>query len=262
MADEALKKELQDLYEETKALKFQKKTYESDMEMLMTRHKGLMERIAASIDLGEEQLKDLADVLPAYVEKKLDAQPSRRKRQMESLDHNMNMVSYILPFLGEVRSLFAKDFTKEIVTCWNRRMPQFPIGHSTYEDIRGGFKKGIFCFITSAVCRSMGKPDDCYELDQFRHFRDTYLSSFPDGRKLIRQYYDLAPTIVSRIEQEADSDRIYTQLWKDYLSTCLRLIENGQYASCQTTYCRMVTYLADRYVYDYGQEKGALEGYA
>lgn len=261
MVDQELKTQLCRLYEETMSIKFQKKTYAAEMEKLMSSHRGLMERVAACIDTDADDMAELADVLPAYVAEKLDKEPSKRKRQMASLDCNMNMVSFILPFLGEVRSLSARDFTHKIVECWNKRMKQYPIGHSTYTDIQGGFKKGIFCFITSAVCRSMGKPDDCCELETFRRFRDEVLAATPEGRELIRTYYDIAPTIVKRIDKEKDHERIYAEIWEKYLKTCFRYAQDGQNEMCRQLYCEMVTALADQYVYKY-VDMDAQEGYA
>ena len=52
-------------------------------------------------------------------------------------------------------------------------------------------KKG--CFITSAVCESFGKPDDCYELTMFRSFRDNYLAKEQDGEiRILRVTVDAA----------------------------------------------------------------------
>ena len=37
-------------------------------------------------------------------------------------------------------------------------------------------RKGSICFITTAVCAYLGKPDDCDELNKLRNFRDTWLT--------------------------------------------------------------------------------------
>ena len=79
------------------------------------------------------------------------------------------------------------------------------IAHSSSSSNSSSRKSGG-CFITSAVCDSFGKPDDCYELTTFRNFRDNWLSTQPDGKNLIAQYYEIAPKIVAEIDK-LPSDR-------------------------------------------------------
>ncbi len=105
------------------------------------------------------------------------------------------------------------------------------------------------CYITTAVCRDSGKPDDCYELTQFRAFRDNWLINQPDGKKLIKQYYDTAPEIVRKIDRQPDSHEIYKGLNEEYLTPCLRHIENGELEECKRLYSDMVYSLYDRSKY-------------
>ena len=65
------------------------------------------------------------------------------------------------------------------------------------------------CFITTAVCQTFNKSDDCYELTMFRSFRDNWLREQPDGEGLISEYYDIAPKIVSKINNFAEANQIY-----------------------------------------------------
>lgn len=61
------------------------------------------------------------------------------------------------------------------------------------------------CFITTAVCDSFGKADDCYELTAFRNFRDKWLVNQADGKNLIAEYYNIAPKIVEKINSLSNS---------------------------------------------------------
>ena len=97
-----------------------------------------------------------------------------------------------------------------------------------------------FCFITTAVCQTFGKPDNCYELTMFRNFRDTWLIEQPDGKALIAEYYSIAPSIVTKIDSLADSAQIYRIIWKKYLMPCLNFIRNGDNLSCKNLYVKMV----------------------
>ncbi len=160
----------------------------------------------------------------------------------------MNMVSFFVPLLGEISSVKTKEFTEKMIELYNERMPDNKIGHSTREQIQGGFKKGL-CYITTAVCRSLDKPDDCYELTLLRNYRDQYLLESKEGMETVNEYYNIAPTIVKRIDRQEDSASIYAGIWQDYLSPCVRLIEEGKKKECQMLYSDMVRKLERKYLY-------------
>ncbi len=113
------------------------------------------------------------------------------------------------------------------------------------------------CFITSAVCKSFGKEDDCYELKMFRDFRDNWLSKQVDGEHLVNEYYKIAPIIVKTIDAMANNKEIYKDIWNTYLKKCLSFIENNLYEDCKKKYCEMVDNLKELYIkkellaYDY-----------
>jgi hypothetical protein len=86
----------------------------------------------------------------------------------------------------------------------------------------------------------MDKPEDCYELTAFRAFRDTYMQSTPDRLKLISQYYELAPVIVTYINYCTDRKAYYEAIWNQYLSRCLKAIEAKKYDICEKYYIKMV----------------------
>jgi small GTP-binding protein len=98
----------------------------------------------------------------------------------------------------------------------------------------------IGCFITTAVCEMQAKPDDCYELTQFRKFRDEWLLQQADGERIIQRYYQIAPLILEAINKQSDSKEIFTSINDNYLVPCLKLIEEQRYAECKKLYMRMV----------------------
>jgi hypothetical protein len=104
------------------------------------------------------------------------------------------------------------------------------------------------CFITEATCRSMGRTDDCYELQSFREFRDNWLKKQSDGKQLIEEYYFVAPQIVSVINSKKNSDEIYQDIWNTYLLPCLYDIESKNYKSCKDRYIYMVETLKYSYL--------------
>lgn len=246
-----LQKELISLYKATMDYDFRKATYDGHMDSLQGKYNRLLAETARVWDgaESEKECERLVLCVPEYVAGKLASEPSKRKREMQSLDHKMNMVSYFVPLMGQIPTENAQKFAGKIVEAWNRLMPENKIGLSTYESIKGGFKKGIFCYITTAVCRSLEKPDDCYELTALRHYRDEYLLSTAGGRSLVDEYYNIAPTIVKRIDRQADADAIYRGIWEQYLSPCVRLLEEDKKEECRKVYCQMVRNLETQYMY-------------
>ncbi len=108
--------------------------------------------------------------------------------------------------------------------------------------------KSSGCFITTAVCDSFGKEDDCYELTVFRNFRDNWLSCQLDGLSLIEEYYDVAPAIVKNIDSLSNAKEIYMDIWNVYLSKCLNFIEQGDNLRCKELYIDMVGNLQKKYM--------------
>jgi tetratricopeptide (TPR) repeat protein len=95
------------------------------------------------------------------------------------------------------------------------------------------------CYITTAACLALGKPDDCYELQMFRSFRDNWLAAQDDGEFLINEYYRTAPHVVESINARSDSHSVFMKIWSDYLSKCLHFIETRQMDECKKLYMKM-----------------------
>ena len=99
------------------------------------------------------------------------------------------------------------------------------------------------CYITTATCEEYGKPDDCYELTMFRDFRDNWLMQQEDGQTLIDEYYNTAPDIVEKINNQPNRAEIYRFIRDNYLSKCLKYIENNRPEECKSLYKDMMYYL-------------------
>ena len=104
------------------------------------------------------------------------------------------------------------------------------------------------CFITTAVCNSLKKSDDCYELSILRRFRDTWLSTQEKGDELIREYYNIAPAIVEVIDRLNDKKDIYIMIYERYIQPCIALIENKKERECMNLYKEMVHTLKQIYL--------------
>jgi len=106
-----------------------------------------------------------------------------------------------------------------------------------------------FCFITTAVCTSLGKDDNCIELNTFRSFRDIWIIKQYGGRKLINDYYITAPSIVRAINNESNSHDIYKAIWQNYLYRCFQYITIKKFKKAKNLYINMVKELKKIYLH-------------
>lgn len=98
---------------------------------------------------------------------------------------------------------------------------------------------GSGCFLTTACVAYKGLPDDCAELTALRRFRDTYLKSTDAGTALVKEYYEIAPAIVARIERSAKKDAIYAFIYEE-IKACIACIEAGDNEGAVKRYRDMV----------------------
>ncbi|MDP4265235.1 MAG: CFI-box-CTERM domain-containing protein [Bacteroidota bacterium] len=115
-------------------------------------------------------------------------------------------------------------------------------GHESYSDNNSG------CFITTATLLSLGKRDNCDELNTFRNFRDHWLAKQNDGPAMISEYYTVAPKIVMTIDERSDKEEIYFNLWETKIKPCLDLIGCKQYEEAKSIYCSTVIDLKNKYL--------------
>lgn len=249
MEKEKIRNELIAVFEETMNCKFRKKHYASDMEEMLEKHSAFLQETIEQCEKSEEMRDFVVSCIPEYALSRLREISSKRKRELAAFDYNLNMVAYFLPLLGEMESEIKEEFIRDITETWNKQIPDAKIAFSSYENIKKGFRRSVFCYITTAVCRSLGRPGDCYELNTLRDYRDSYLLSTDEGREMVQAYYNIAPTIVKRIDKKAEADEIYENIWKTYLSPCITMIENGENEKCRDLYSSMVRKLEARYLY-------------
>ena len=171
------------------------------------------------------------------------------KRAEQMYEYNLTLVTFFNPLLTAFRHESSDDLVDKVIDNWNETFPKYKIQKSDFEAIQSGFRRR-FCYITTAVCTSLGKGDDCYELNTLRDFRDDYMASLPEGRSMIDDYYDLAPSIVKSIDALGNSDEIYGMIWNRYLAPCISDIEEQENDSCLKRYSEMVSDLASEYVYN------------
>ena len=102
------------------------------------------------------------------------------------------------------------------------------------------------CFITTACVKYYNLPDDCYQLNTLRSFRDSYLSNTPKGKSLIRLYYDVAPKIVKCLNMDPNKDSLYQIIYSQINLACT-YIENKRLAEAKRLYEKTVRQLAKHF---------------
>jgi hypothetical protein len=102
------------------------------------------------------------------------------------------------------------------------------------------------CFITEACVEAAGLPDDCLELQTLRHFRDSYLKETPQGRRMIQEYYQIAPIIVKRMKADKNSKEVFRQVFED-IRGAVALIQNKNPKQAIIQYRATVSQLREKY---------------
>lgn len=104
------------------------------------------------------------------------------------------------------------------------------------------------CFLTTACCEYRGLPDDCYELQTLRAFRDEWMYQKEDGKKLIKEYYKIAPSIVDEINKDANAKKVYDDIYFNMVLPCIQLIENKEFEKALELYKNYTLNLKEKYL--------------
>lgn len=229
---------------------FKKGSYEVSFQGYVERTAMHMDAIEDAYLEAEEKeafLQELAKALVTAAQEKLQG---KKKRQQEELlmNYNMCLVVYVNPALLAHNPQSGQPLVDALLLQWKEAFPKTNLKSASFDTINGGFKRR-FCYITTAVCESRGRGDNCYELNLLREYRDQYLSQQPDGDELVRQYYDVAPTVVKHINARADAGQVYEEIWQRYLAPCISMIEGSRYQECRMLYEDMVNRLKEQYFY-------------
>ena len=192
-------------------------------------------------------INGVADKFIDFAKEQCNANIKKYDREAYVADHNSLLTVYFLPALIETRYDSCEKLAKVVLEKWNSSITKYKLQIGTFSDIDASFKRKL-CYITTAVCESLGKGDDCYELNILRDYRDGYLSNTEEGRLLIEEYYNIAPTIVNRINKTDNSGEVYSSIFTNYLSPCINYIEQGNNRECQDCYTEMVRVLQNKYM--------------
>ncbi len=196
-------------------------------------------------------LSDDIQTLASDVVEAIDHWATEQKRGLTTKDALLEEAKFTLCLLTipAIRTFIhssCEELAKALQEAWAKKYPRNPFRLATREEILAGFQPRKLCYITTAVCRQAGKPDDCRELTAFRHFRDTYLAQKPGGEDLIARYYELAPGIVMAIDLCRDPQEVYPAIWQTHLRPCYEALLLGDTGRCQQLYTQMVEQLPEK----------------
>lgn len=206
----------------------------------------LKEEYAAADD-KDAYINSVADAFMVSAIKDEEDTPKKYKKVNYYIDRNFQLTLYAFPALFEYNDESATKLAEAMVLRWNKEYPKYTLKPGTFAEINSGFKTKL-CYITTAVCESLGKGDDCRELNLLRSYRDEYMLSSKDGAKMVDEYYDIAPTIVNRINKCDNASEIYKNIFDTYLSPCISLIEDNRLEECKDLYEKMTRTLEVRYM--------------
>lgn len=233
---------------------FGRETYEGSFETYLDENCAVWEslrRLFISEADIEAVSSEAAEVVSAKAKRLIEEQKYRVQKEKKQLNINMYMVSYFLPAVISCQP-YSKEgngtlMAKIICEKWHEVFPKYKIQYADYHTIQSGFKQRL-CYITTAVCEGLNKGRDCEELQLLKQYRDEYLAGTEEGNALITEYYDIAPTIVKRMEKEADRDEKYQYLWEHYIKDCVSMVRTERFEECRSTYEQMMEELRAEYL--------------
>ena len=206
-----------------------------------------LEEVYLNTEDKERFIRDISEDFVAKVKQQYDEKTTKANKNTLVLDYNMLMTSFAIPCILEYRGESTEQLADALILTWNDTFTRYKIQKGRFSDIDGSFKRKL-CYITTAVCDSLGKEDDCYELTTLRSFRDDYMMHSKVGSTLVREYYEMAPMLVMRMNSFRESKSIYHQIYEQFIQPCITYIEEKRYQDCQNKYREMVQELTSQYI--------------
>lgn len=132
----------------------------------------------------------------------------------------------VTPFLtGKAGPATAKEITLEL-RDGKRTMCKFAVGTQGFAEavakanaegqpIKAMYDSGLCeplniddCYLTTLCVEQIGLPDDCFELQALRAYRDGPLKRLPEGDAVIAEYYAEAPHIVAEMKRRGEARHV------------------------------------------------------
>lgn len=105
---------------------------------------------------------------------------------------------------------------------------------------------GSICYLTTACVEMRGLEDNCHELTMMRALRDEYMKNVGKEDE-IQDYYVSAPKIIACIDAQPEKEKIYDNLYNEYILPCVEMMDSNDAKSAYDKYVEMVENLKDKY---------------
>ncbi|ARP49999.1 MULTISPECIES: CFI-box-CTERM domain-containing protein [Caproicibacterium] len=195
----------------------------------------------------EEDCESFAHAIMSRIADELVTRHVRSSRSGAFFAYRMMITVYLLPVLHDSPVPEASPVLESFLKIWNSRYPEEPLNAVGFDKINTGWRKHG-CYITTAVCHSLRKPDNCDELQTLRRFRDSWLLHQPGGHLLVQEYYTFAPTIAEAIDASPSRAQTYRSLWEQAIFPCVQDVHAGRNARCLQRYTCMMLHLERTYL--------------
>ena len=227
---------------------YQRKIVRDEFEAAFAAYQKGCEPVLRQLDVGVQAAAEKTALLQQAADRMLDDLSATWTKRVRQEEDKVILAVFFVPLARKLGLDCGEEFCQLLQKTWLSRWPKTPFYLGTYEDIAKGFQRRKLCFITTAVCEAEGKPDDCEELTAFRAFRDDWLLHFPEGKKLVEEYYNIAPGIVICIDLCSDREQRYAALRRDDLGPCYDRLLAGDKEGCKEQYIRMVQRLKQEFL--------------
>lgn len=103
------------------------------------------------------------------------------------------------------------------------------------------------CYLTTIVCKVLGKKDNDLILNVMRNFRDNVLKNDPNYYEILRDYDMIGPSIARSIELDQNKEQLASGLYSQNLSEICKAIMCGEENMAVEGYRYMTNGLIDYY---------------
>jgi hypothetical protein len=103
------------------------------------------------------------------------------------------------------------------------------------------------CFLTTACVQHKNLPDDCEALGYLRMLRDDYMMQEPEGRELVKHYYQDGPSIVRAINTCTNKAEILDYMYEKMILPSVQLVKEKKYMEAVDYYKTFVMAIRNKY---------------
>ena len=104
------------------------------------------------------------------------------------------------------------------------------------------------CFITTAAVSHMHLADDCEELTILRKYRDQLINEDPEFKKIVLEYYKVAPQIVDEINKDDNKNQILDNIYNELVVPVTNYLKDGQIKEAKEHYISIYNKLKEKYI--------------